>query len=296
MDMILEVQKTSKPFRSLRRNCRRKPQPRGQSEADPDLPIQLVVADRLTERHLIDLAEGRYLAVRIPRYYPVKLCIDASKRIIGHPRYGTYENAPIKRAGMAFFETVGGHALLDRYYQEAMPAISDLRQVFDPNYSPMDRLRLEVQERWPHGAPLLSLDGRQMFVGLCRVFEDGGEALPHQDVLRRDAPDCARAHELITQLAANIYLNTSGRGGELEIWQEKFSDSEYEAFRLPGSYGLDRAKIPPPGVVTKPRVGDLIIFNANHIHAVRGATNGARVTISCFIGYRGRNQPLCFWS
>lgn len=259
---------------------------------------RIILADHLREEHIIGLAEERYLLVCVPGYYRRHLCERAARRIKSHPRFGYYGNAPdIGRAGIAFFETVDAdYALKERYYSEAQQTIADLREVFFPYQSPMDHLRLEVQELWPNDAPLMNLDGRPMFVGLPRVFKDGGEAEPHQDILRRDAPNCARAHELITQVGGNIYLETSGSGGELEVWNEIFTDAEYEAARIPGSYGLDRSRIPAPAVTVRPEVGDLILFNANHIHAVRSANDGARVTISCFIGYRGRHQPLCFWS
>lgn len=278
-----------------KREARSGRKPPGESDL---MASRIVLADRLREEHLIGLAEERYLIVSIPGYYSPRLCAKAARRIKRHPRFGYYGNAPdIGRAGIAFFETINAdYSVKERYYSEAHQTIADLRDAFFPYQSPMDHLRLEVQELWPNDAPLMNLDGRPMFVGLPRVFKSGGEALPHQDILRRDAPNCVKAHELITQLAANIYLETSGSGGELEVWNEVFTDSEYEAARMPGSYGLDRSKIPTPAVTVAPEVGDLILFNATHIHAVRSAMRGARVTISCFIGYRGRNQPLCFWS
>ena len=54
--------------------------------------------------------------------------------------------------------------------------------------------------------------------------------------------------------------------------------------------------LPPPDAVVAPRVGDLILFNSNRIHAVRACRGGPRVTVSCFIGYRGEGRPLGYWS
>ena len=136
-----------------------------------------------------------------------------------------------------------------------------------------------------------------MFVGLARVFTSTAEALPHQDVLRWDAPlECTSAQSLLTQLAANIYVQPSEGGGDLELWSSSLDRDEYERLKLPGSYGLDRAKLPPSAVRVKPEAGDLILFNANKTHAVRPVTSGIRVTVSCFIGVRSLTLPLSMWS
>ena len=49
-------------------------------------------------------------------------------------------------------------------------------------------------------------------------------------------------------------------------------------------------------VVLTPETGDLIIFNSRNLHAVRPAAGGPRVTLSCFLGYRGATEPLTYWS
>ncbi len=254
--------------------------------------------DTLNLGDIIDLAEGRITSLRIPEYCPLELAQIVSERLINHHRYGRYGNAPdIARVGMAFFETVNGNEiLLQRYYAEARPAIQDIRELCTPYLSPMDRLRLELQEIWPHGANLMNLDGRPMFVGLARVLEVGAEALPHQDFLLSDAANYPAAHTLITQFGTNIYLQPSQEGGELELWEKKFSAKDYEKFRLPNSYGLDYAKLPPSRALIKPDAGDLILFDATKVHAVRPAQGSHRVTLSAFIGYSGRYQPLSFWS
>jgi hypothetical protein len=270
----------------------------GHREPPPPPGPPVVVTPRLREQDLIDLAEGRVRAIHLRQYYPADYALMLSQRLTQHPLFGHYRNAPdIGRVGMAYFETVGKPELRRHYYEKAPEWIQLLRDAAAPYESPMDQLRLHLQEHWRWGATLETADGRPMFVGLARVFENGGAALPHQDVLRRDAgPDCARAGTLLTQFAANIYLRLPAEGGELDLWSARLSDEEFEAIRLPGSYGADRARLPEPDAVLSPTVGDAILFDATRLHAVRPACGGSRVTLSCFIGYRGLGQPLTYWS
>lgn len=258
----------------------------------------VTIATALAASDLLDLAMGKILALRIPHYYEPVMARALGERFVAHPLFGHYKNAPdIGRVGMAFFETLaGGPELRDTYFGSALSSIRELRRVCSPMLSPMDKLRLDLQEAWEAGADLMHLEGRPMFVGLARVFEDGAEALPHTDVLRRDAPDCASPLQLITQFAANVYLRTAQQGGEVEIWRRKCSDEEIKTLKMPASYGLDRTKLPPCSVQLTPSDGELILFDATNVHAVRPIIEGPRVTVSCFIGYRGADELLAYWS
>ncbi len=267
-------------------------------EPSTDLEPELwLVREELIEKDLVKLIAGESLAIRIPYYYPETLSQQISQRLIEHPLFGHYENAPdIGRVGTAYYETVGNPELRRLYYAQALKSIQALREACAPFQSPMDLLRLDVQERWTYGATLANIEGAPMFVGLARVFEEGAEALPHQDILRRDAPHSPMAYTLMTQIAANVYLQPAPQGGELEIWARRLTDEEYEALRLDNSYGLDRNRLPESNLVISPQVGELVLFDSTHLHAVRTAKGGSRITLSCFIGYRGPGQPLLFWS
>jgi predicted 2-oxoglutarate/Fe(II)-dependent dioxygenase YbiX len=71
---------------------------------------------------------------------------------------------------------------------------------------------------------------------------------------------------------------------------------EYKELQLGNTYGLDRAKLPPPDLILHPRTGDLIIFDATRVHAVTKQQVGTRITCSAFIGYRGKEVPLVVYS
>ncbi len=47
---------------------------------------------------------------------------------------------------------------------------------------------------------------------------------------------------------------------------------------------------------SRPEPGDLLIFNSRKMHAVSPGTGRSRLAVSCFVGYRGKQQALTYWS
>ncbi|MEM9244047.1 MAG: 2OG-Fe(II) oxygenase [Pseudomonadota bacterium] len=252
--------------------------------------------NHILQEDLLNLLNGNYAAITISGYYNQTLSSKIADRILKRD-INYYKNAPdIGRVGIAYFEVENNPNTMLKYYQQALPSIKILRDIFDPYISPLDKLRLDLQETWQAGANLENIHGQQMFVGLCRVMEPGIDVLPHQDILRRDAKDVLSAYSLEKQLAANIYLQVPEKGGELELWLYSATDQEYEQLRSAGSYGVPREKLPKATIQIKPNIGELILFDATQFHAVRPSIGTSRLSISCFIGYRGAHRPLTYWS
>ena len=247
---------------------------------------------------LLALADGTVLAIRLPNFCPEELCDRFVDAIMSRGQMGHYAVAPdIGKLGMAIFDAASDPSALEEYYAAAPRALKEMRAFFHPYLSPMDRLRLILQEVWPRGASIENLHGKTMFCGLVRTFEQGSEARPHQDMTHWDVPSSLAAHTLRTQFACNVYLNTAQAGGSLELWEHGFTDRcAYDAARTPNDYGLDRRKIGPSAVNIDPMRGELIIFDARKIHAVNRIHRGARIAVSCFIGYRGPSSPLTVYS
>lgn len=237
--------------------------------------------------------------IRVPHFYQRGLCDLLSKKMLSIPLYGTYTNAPlIGRIGQAFFETTASDKDNNTYWDNSIAWVRELRTACYPYLTPIDKLRLELDEAWPAGSTIASLNGNRMFVGLGRVFQAGGYAEPHQDILAWDAPDSREAAMLKGQLAVNTYLKLPEHGGELKLWRVELSKDEYATFKNPGSYGVDIAKLPPASQVISisPVVGELIMFDSRRVHAVEPSFGGCRITWSNFVGYSGEDSPLQLWS
>ncbi|MGW6982606.1 2OG-Fe(II) oxygenase [Streptomyces sp. NPDC054932] len=265
---------------------------------------RVIESDRVTETDLLALATGDAIAIVVPDYCPPDLSREAAKTLLEDSRYGEYENVPgVHKWGLNTYEGLSTPEREERYFAEAIPAIQSLRENWAPYLSPVDRLRLELQEAWPAGANMEYLDGHRLFVGQARVFPEGRGAIPHQDFLPWELQDLRGTGRsdgtasMIGQLTANLYLQTPDSGGELELWSGGFDHSQYDEHRAtPDSYGLDRERIPAPSVVLRPRDGMLILFHASRIHAVRASQGRDRVAASFFIGVRGTEHPLTYWS
>lgn len=254
----------------------------------------IVKAKRLTNTDLKNLLVGNIFALRIPNYTKFEDAMRISRQLLQYT-INDYTNAPgIGRIGTAYYEVENMNDKL-KYYAEAKKNIDALREQCAPNLSPIDKLRLELDEIWPAGASIENLGHGKMFIGLARCMEEHKDVLPHEDVLRRDDKGSPRSRELIAQLALNIYLKVPKEGGELELWNKSCSDEEFN--RLRGqSYGIPRHLLPLPACRIKPHVGELVLFHSTRLHAVLPGKGGQRLSLSCFLGYRGENQPLSLWS
>lgn len=252
----------------------------------------------VTRNHVLQLIHEDVVALRVKDFFHADACEKITDNLLNSPLYGKYANAPqIGRVGKAFFETIESKGSLMNYFSQSTEWLRVMREACEPFQIPIDKLRLQLDECWDGGANLARLNGCPMYAGLIRVFEPNAFAEPHQDHLDWDAS----IHEIYgdaiysKQIAANVYLHMPQSGGELVIWPHSLSRIEYEARRIPGSYGVDISGFSDP-LVIKPEVGELILFNARNTHRVDAPTAGKRVTASVFVGYRGDHQHLSLWS
>lgn len=270
-------------------------------------PTQIKVSQSLELVDLVDLLHGKILALRIPNYYPQQESEQISQKLIQQKNLERYHRAPdvgVQRTAITFFETNCCIEKLQDYYDQAGVSIESLRQALFPTISPLDKLKLHLQEMWLAGAHIENVHHRTMLAGIGRVFENNFELPPHQDILARDIEDSPLPpvccfENLITQLSINIYLRVPQIGGELEIWNSKPSNTEQQEirdreFKYEGI--IDRESLPSATATIKPQAGELILFDSGNIHAVRPCQDGPRASMSMFIGYRGKTKPLTYWS
>ncbi len=257
----------------------------------------LATVDSLDEQVLKDLFELKYIAVRVPGFYDPMY----SKSLAGllHQEIDDSASGGIYESNIdSFWNVTKDKHRRERYFNVALPLQQRLRRLSSPYPSPVDLLRLTLDEAWHGGASLMTMSGRKMPFGITRLWRTGSEALPHQDVLVREIAEEPDTVPLTAQIGINIHLSTADEGGELEIWDYQISDADYESLRdeYEGSYGYPRSMLPEESLLISPEIGDLIMVNTMCAHAVRKITRGRRMTVSGFVGNMGTYQPLRCWS
>ncbi|MHB8595770.1 MAG: 2OG-Fe(II) oxygenase [Ktedonobacteraceae bacterium] len=262
-----------------------------------DQDHQLLVEDSLSFHSLFQLLNGEVLAIRIPNFYEKEKCKHLSEILSDIVKSESTSSGKIYLSDVdSFWNTLNKPEVRAKYFARSVPTMRKLRKLSFPFISPIDLLRLELDEIWPGGASLMRLQNEAMLFGLTRIWSKDSEASPHQDILLREIPHASEVQGQLSQLGVNIYLKTAERGGELEIWNHVFSDEDCLKLGVEGSYGFDRSFMPEDSLCISPQEGDLIFLNTVRVHSVRKIEEGERITISGFIGYWGKNVPLKCWS
>lgn len=263
--------------------------------------LKVKILDSLDEESLECLIAGESLAIIVKNYYNTTDAIRLYENIKKSNRIEKYTHELVEdnkvvqkyfgvdRIGNPFnsiYNENDNSSLVKEYYDQSKKSISLIRSYTAPAITPIDKLRLELDEIYVHGANIASFQNRKMLAGICRISYSEMSHLsadqPHFDAL----PE--KFCFLDEQFAANIYLEVPKEGGELELWDVPAMSPLSEA---PDDW---RSEL-PPSILIKPELGDLIIFNCRRPHAIERFDAGLRITMQTFIGYR-KNKGLLIWN
>lgn len=178
---------------------------------------------------------------------------------------------------------------LNHYFKLALPTMKAIRNAAAPYLSPIDKLRVEFDEIWPHTTNLGIINGKKVFCGIGRIMRPDLSNLsaqqPHFDLV-----PYPYFPKILRQYAANIYLNLPNVGGELEIWNVPPINRKNK-FIIPS----DWRSILPESIKVKPCKGDLLLFNTCRPHAITQFNESKiRVSIQTFIGL-SKDFKLFLW-
>lgn len=259
--------------------------------------MSIQVDSTISKDSLIALHHGDLDAIRVAGFYPAELCRVITQKLIDSPLYTVNDKLTLaNRIGQSFFLGYESPEIKERYWANAVRLAQDIRRLCEPYLTPIDKLRVQLDELWPAGAMLASIEGRKMYAGVVRVIKQGGSSEPHQDTLPWHVRDCPVAQSFVGQLSANTYLSMPSQGGELQLWRLTLDEEQSAQLETKGSYGLKGDALPPPDYEILPENGELILINTRRVHAVKECHGAQRVSWSNFIGFAGSDNPLLLWS
>jgi len=275
---------------------------------------RMVTSSVLTAELLDDLFSHRICGIRIPNFCPASLADRIRDWILQDEKLANWsvkDQDRRKKSDTQFAvgmpKTVGFSSRENfvKYFTESLSSMRGLRAAAAPELSPIDKIRLELEELWPNGAHIARYAGRRMFAGVARVMTPGSlhdgqgsaEGFCHVDSFPVTNPRRGI-------FSVNVYLEVPADGGELDIWNISPGLWDlvrtYSAFRHftrsfnSESQRIIRAALPHP-IRIKPAKGDVILISTARPHAVRSFTHGRRVTLQSFISHQ-RGKPLALVS
>lgn len=166
-----------------------------------------------------------------------------------------------------------------------------------PTLSPLDKLRLELDEVWPGGATVRkNADGESFLAGITRVMHGPTryiDGFMHVDEL-------APMVQSRGTFSANVYLKVPPTGGELAVWPIAVR-SRWDFYRhaatlshltVQGDEGqaLLRRRFPRPKHV-RVAPGDLVLLCVQRPHAAQGFPMGTRISVQSFVTFED-GKPL----
>ncbi|MFA5960076.1 MAG: hypothetical protein WC785_06125 [Tatlockia sp.] len=250
--------------------------------------------DVLPHKAIIGLAKGYVHALVLKNFYDVTLLSSVCENILKSPDKGYLNHAKeFEKIGHAYSE-VSTARQKKLYHSNVEKNKQIIKNFFPVGNDPMEKFQLLLNNAWPKGARLLTMESQKCFAGICRILNPNINLDPHTDKIERNFLN--QNVILESQLSANLYLKMPSTGGEVDFWDLEPSDSDYEKLKRQRHYGISRLDLPPPSATYKPNAGELLILNSRKIHAVKNSETERRITLSCFIAYFGNDEPLRYWS
>ncbi|CAM9394437.1 unnamed protein product [Chrysoparadoxa australica] len=274
--------------------------------------IGVLVSRTLTSEHLFNLIHHQAAAVHIKGFYPPEACEGLAAKLTQSKMSNWMvssvrglESSDVMSCGTPYNVAMErGEGAIKEYFDTALDQMRHLRQdrvageaAAPMTLSPLDKLRLELDEVWMDGATVTKNPQGQPYVaGVARVMEGPTKSIQgfiHVDEL---AP-LSETHGLFS---ANIYLRMPPTGGHLSIWPVSFH-SRWDFYRHAallshltedsehGQMALHNA-FPKPHVI-RVEPGDLVLLCAQRPHAANGFPMGSRVSMQTFISHQ-QGKPL----
>lgn len=254
--------------------------------------FSLLVASEFRREQIADLAAGRCAAIQVPGLFSVETC-EEILAALSKVEFDAYDAARVQpvvfRCGVGVSDYRVDGQLIDSYWP-ALEAAEETWNSLDLPYDPFAKCREALQAGWQNRVEIGRRSGRPLGAGVVRE-PNGGFQVHYDDVLREFVGDLLDS-SLIAQFAFNLYLEVPEAGGETVVWRHRWHPAD-ESFRLPHSYGYDRAAVGDAEFFElKPSVGEALLFDPRNYHAVAPSGGGRRLALGFAVGLDDRGRLL----
>jgi hypothetical protein len=285
-------------------------------KAIPSQNIPVVTATELSGELLRQLFEDEIMAIHIPQYCPSNICEAMAKELknfktsnwkISDAAKG-YKITDVQVFGNPFNIAIESDEAWKTYFSKGLDVTRQIRGSAGQRLSPQDRLRLELDEIYPHGFKVKRHHGQFMSPGLVRVMNGDPDKQCEDMPLNCHVDTTPLISKNAGVFATNIYLQPAPKGGDIVIWDPDITTlfklfanwSACKNFFLSSNL-LDREiqsafqKLLPTCQKINIKQGDLILLNTSRPHATTMMTGGQRISIQSFLKYK-KGKPLEMWA
>eukprot|EP00977_Amphora_coffeiformis_P001606 scaffold310_cov168-Amphora_coffeaeformis.AAC.1 len=285
---------------------------------------EIIRSDQLRAADLGRLLRHEATALHIKHFFPKETARDLGRRLAKDVEQGKGQNWKVSTSrGLESSDvsTLGEHPPfnvaaahgkegIDQYFEAVRKEMSSRRFIHgQPALWPLDLLRLELDEVWPAGSGLARDEQNRAYSGgLPRIMEGPTrwkKGYIHVDEMGPLNPNSGL-------FSANIYLQLPESNQEIEAPNDDEQDilqiwpvgirSRWDWYRnavlLSGLSSQDaedqarlRVKLGTPATV-RAEPGDLVLLCVQRPHAAIGFSSGIRVSLQCFLQYKGPKERL----
>jgi hypothetical protein len=247
------------------------------------------------------LLTNELLLIVLNTSYDKTLCDDLSDRIEGKHECTAYQinevTDNVTKTGISYSECKNNPDMSRKYFDLASEYNESMRSACFPYLSPLDYVQSFMDRNYVSGCKVAVSEGRKLRAGNIRRFGSSVIVEPHQDIPHLHCPNSDFVQKIKANIACNFFLNPGDDGGELCLWNRQPNGEEFDKMRDPdpkNCFAYQRGLIGKHDLSYKPTTGQVMLFNTANIHSVEevNSNNNTRSTLSFFLAYCGKNEPL----
>ena len=239
---------------------------------------------------LDNLVTGVIPAIILKNAISKKSCKQISEKIIQlhqMSKYGTNS----KHIGVSLNSHLNSK---DLYFEKTRHLDEKLKHVFSETEDPRFTMHNLLSVAFDKQISPARENGNLYSNGIFRIHDCNDSFHVHRDNASFEA--CGfNVAKLTNQLSSVLHLQTASSGGELVLYQKIWKRDD-EKFRFP-DFGYSKDVISNSEFIKiKPDIGDVIIINPIHYHAVSRVVGVLqRISVGFFLGQATKSTLFC-WS